>query len=139
MGTRPRILIAAARPGYEVLERLFCDAADAVFVFTLDEAIHALDKGGVDCMLCTIHFDDSRMFDVVRYARVRAPQVPCICTRLLDTVLRGALLDGMLIAVESLGARFVDLLELQRTYGEEAGAERFRNLVVMMANAKLAP
>lgn len=113
---------------------LFATAAEATFVFTLDEAIRELKLGGFDGILCTIHFDDSRMFDLVRHARVHAPLVPCMCTRLLDTKLRGSLLHGMLIAVESLDARFIDRYDLQRTHGEEQGDAEFARRVLALCN-----
>ena len=130
---KPRILIATAEAGYAVVRDIFADDADPVFVFRLQDAINEIDQGGFDCILCTIHFDDSRMFDLVRYARARAPEVPCVCTRLLDTMLKGSLLQGMLIAVDSLGAKFVDRYELQRAYGEKAGDEQFKRLVLAIS------
>ena len=136
MPNKPKLLIATAQRGHAVLKGMFSAEADAVFVFTLDEAIHELDKGGVDCLLASLHFDESRMFDLVRHARIHAPQVPCVCTRLLDTMLRGSLLDGMLIAVESLGARFIDRYELQRAYGNEAGDAEFKKRVLEISRSK---
>lgn len=130
MKARPRILIATAKRGFAVLEGLFENDAEAVYAFTLWEAIHHLDEGNFDLFLCTIHFDDSRMFDVVRYARSNSPSTPCVCTRLLDTTLKGSVLAAMTIAVESLGAIFIDRFALLEYYGDEAGNEEFRKRVL---------
>lgn len=130
MNPRPRILVATAKPGFAVLERLFENEAGVVYAFTLWEAIHHLDEGSFDLVLCTIHFDDSRMFDLVRYARAHSPSLPCVCTRVLDTTLKGAVLNAMTIAVESLGAVFIDRFALLEHYGDEAGNEEFRKRVL---------
>lgn len=130
MKPRPRILVATAKPGFAVLERLFENEAEAVYAFTLWEAIHYLDEGNFDLVLCTIHFDDSRMFDLLRYARANSPSIPCVCTRVLDTTLKGSVLTAMTIAVESLGAIFIDRFALLEYYGDEAGNEEFRKRVL---------
>ena len=126
----PRILVATAKPGFAVLERLFENDAEAVYAFRLWEAIQHLDEGGFHLVLCTIHFDDSRMFDLLRYARAHSPSTPCVCTRVLDTTLKGSILNAMTIAVESLGAVFIDRFALLEHYGEDAGNEEFRKRVL---------
>jgi hypothetical protein len=133
MPARPRILIATAKPGFDVISGLFGEVAETVYAFTLGDAIHHLGEGRIDLILCTIHFDESRMFDFVRYARSIAPSVPIVCTRLLDTRLSGSLLDAMIIAAESLGATFIDRHALIQQLGEKAGDEEFRKRVLLAA------
>ena len=133
MPARPRILIATAKPGFEVISALLEEGAETSYAFTRGDAIHHLGEGGIDLILCTIHFDESRMFDFVGYARSIAPSVPIVCTRLLDTRLRGSLLDAMIIAVESLDATFVDRHALIQQLGEKAGDEEFRKRVLRRA------
>jgi hypothetical protein len=133
MPAKPRVLVAAAQPGFEVLRNLFAGRTEAIFVFTLGEAIHQLGLGGIDLVVCTIHFDESRMFDFLRYAKLIAPSVPIVCCRLLDTALTGSMLDAMVIAVEAVGAVFIDRHALQRKYGEAAGDEQFVKMVLAHA------
>lgn len=136
MKARPRILIATAKRGFAVLKDMFEKDAEAVYAFTLSDAIHWLDEESFDLFLCTIHFDDSRMFDAVRYARSNSPSLPCVCTRLLDTTLKGSVLTAMTIAVESLGAVFIDRFALLEHYGDEAGNEEFRKRVLAQIRAQ---
>jgi CheY-like chemotaxis protein len=127
---KPRLLVATAEPGYAVLRELFADEAETVFAFTLREAAERLAVGDIDLVLCTIHFDESRMFDLLRHARSAAPSVPVVCCRLFDTRLTGSLLDAMIIAVEGLGGVFIDRRELQRRHGDTSGDAEFRKLVL---------
>ncbi len=136
MKTRPRILIATAKRGFAVLEGLFENDADAVYAFTLSEAIEKLGAGNFDLVLCTIHFDESRMFDMVRHARSTSPPTPCVCTRLLDTKLTGSFLTAMAIAVQSLGAIFIDRYALLQRSGDEAGNDEFRKRVLAQLRAQ---
>jgi hypothetical protein len=128
-----RLLTATAQPGYPVLRQLFEQEADLVFVFTLEEAMRELAAGGYDLIVCTIHFDESRMFDLERQARALAPSVPFVCCRLLDSILRESMLESMRFAVSTLGGDFIDRQELHRRLGAEAGDAEFRKLVLSRA------
>lgn len=133
MKVRPRVLAATAQPGYPVLRQLFAEEADMVFVFTLAEAMRELAAGGYDLVICTIHFDESRMFDLERQARATAPSVPVVCCRLLDSILTNSLLESMRFAVAGLGGDFIDRQELHRRLGPQAGDEEFRKRVLSRA------
>jgi hypothetical protein len=130
MPVRARILIATAKPGFAALEGMFEPDADVTYAYTLGEAIHHLGASSIDLVLATIHFDESRMFDFLRYARAVSPQIPIVCTRVLDTKLTGSLLDAVTIAVESLGATFIDRYALGETLGDETGDEEFKKRVL---------
>ena len=56
--------IAAILSGYELR-----------FVRTLEEARCALQDDGIDLVLIGVHFDDSRMFDLLRYVRANPGKV----------------------------------------------------------------
>ena len=129
---KPRILTATAQRGEPIVREIFAPHAELTLVFTLAEAVRELDtrRFGFDLVLCTIHFDESRMFDLVRHLRAAAPEVPCVCTRVVDTVLKGSFLHAMQIAVETTGAVWVDRYELQVAHGEAEGDELFRNTVL---------
>ncbi|HYG55242.1 MAG TPA: hypothetical protein VD965_08085 [Burkholderiales bacterium] len=133
MTSTPRILAATARPGYPVLKRLFEDVSDVTFVFSMGEGLARLRAGGYDLVVCTIHFDESRMFDFEREARQVAPDVPFVCCRLLDSILKDAVFGAMRVAVDGLGGEFIDRQELHQRLGEEAGDAEFVRRVLARA------
>jgi PleD family two-component response regulator len=53
------------------------------FVRTLDEALRALQHDDFDLLIISVHFDDSRMFDLLRQVRThgRNKAIPIICVR----------------------------------------------------------
>jgi len=53
------------------------------FVRTLEEAQRALERDEFDLIVISVHFDDSRMFDLLRHARheLRNNAIPVICLR----------------------------------------------------------
>jgi len=126
----PRILAATAQPGYPVLQRLLGKDADMVFAFTIDDALRKLRESDFDLIICTIHFDDSRMFDFERLARAAAPDVPFVCSRLLDSILKDSLYEAMRVAVASLGGEFIDRQELHHRLGAKAGDAEFTKRVL---------
>jgi hypothetical protein len=69
---RPRrILIADLPAGVSALRRILAAHATVLGTSSLDEAIAAIGLG-VDLIVCGIHFDESRMFDLLRRARAHA-------------------------------------------------------------------
>jgi CheY-like chemotaxis protein len=53
------------------------------FVRTLEEAQRALRRDDFDLLIVSVHFDDSRMFDLLRFARQegRNKAIPIVCLR----------------------------------------------------------
>lgn len=130
MPPKLRLLVATAARGEPIVRALFGPHAELVVAHRLAEALAALRAGGFDLVVATIHFDESRMFDLLREARAAHPEVPCVCCRVVDTMLAGAFLHAMRIAVESLGSVFVDRLALRQQHGETAGDEAFARIVL---------
>lgn len=91
------------------------------FVRTLAEAVRELRRDGYQLIVIGMHFDDSRMFELLRYAR-SLPQhkdVPVICVQCQEVMLSEAVLKNMEDAVKALGGTaFIDLRD---------GSHVFRN------------
>jgi CheY-like chemotaxis protein len=53
------------------------------FVRTVDEAMRALAQESFDLLVISVHFDDSRMFDLLHEARTdaRSRGIPIVCVR----------------------------------------------------------
>lgn len=131
---RPRrILVADVPVGISAMRRILAPHATVLGASLLDEAIAAIGLG-VDLIACGMHFDESRMFDLLRRARAHAAaaDVPFVCLCELDGRLGRSLLEGLEIACDALGARFVDLHDLRTRYGNDAADDQFRRLVLSL-------
>ena len=126
-----QILVADVAGGVETLRHVVGPAAEIVGAATLDEALAAL-RDGVDLVICGIHFDQSRMFDLLRLAKAdRATRdTPFVCFRHLDSELPQQVFESLQIACVALGAiGFVDLFELRSRYGVHEADTRLRATV----------
>ena len=87
---------------------------DLHFVRTLVDAVRELRKDGYQMVVIGMHFDESRMFELLRYVRSLRERhdVPVICVQCMDVLLSEAVLKNMDDAVKALGGTaFVDLRE----------------------------
>ena len=90
-------------------------AHELAFVRTLDEAKAALAGRNFDLILIGVHFDESRMFDLLRYVRwqERHRATPVICVLTVDFTRHSIAAEGVEIAVKALGGTaFIDLKAL---------------------------
>ena len=82
------------------------------FVSTLDEAKMVLSGRNFDLIVISVHFDESRMFDLLRYVRwqERHRATPVICALTLDFARHAIAAEGLEIAVKALGGTaYLDL------------------------------
>jgi DNA-binding NtrC family response regulator len=94
--------IAAILPGY-----------DLVFVRTLDQAQQALARAQFALVLIGVHFDESRMFDLLSYMRIAMPRLPVVCCAMMQTQLSEAAMHDLTVAARELGAvDFIDMRQL---------------------------
>ena len=85
---------------------------DLHFVRTLGQAVRELRQDGYQLIVIGMHFDDSRMFELLRYVRSlpHHRDVPVICVQCEEVMLSDAVLKNMEDAVKALGGTaFVDL------------------------------
>jgi hypothetical protein len=130
--TKPRVLAAFPPFAQETVRHLLDDDVELKSVATLQEAREAL---GVDdaivLALCGVHFDESRMYDLLRYVRATYPALPFLCCRVLDSEIPQISREAIRIAAEALGATFfIDLPSLRKQLGAPEGEQRFRALVL---------
>jgi hypothetical protein len=100
------------------------------------EAARLLDHR-FDVIVCGTHFDESKMFDLLRLAK-SLPEVratPFLCVRVLDGELDLSAFQGISIATRALGAAgFVDLNRWRREHGFDLAREKLRDLVFSLAD-----
>ena len=135
----PRLLIAASGPGMPVMQQVWQGHAELRCALYMEDARRALDAG-IDIVLCTLHFDESSMFELLRHARAAHPQAPFICCRARETKLRRAAIEAARVAALARGATcYVDLPALQRMHGRALGEQLFREVVLRCWDASYRP
>jgi hypothetical protein len=107
-----RILVASARHAYT---RLFAilPGHDLIFVSTCAEARRALNEGLFDLIMLGVHFDESRMFEILQCVKAdeRHDHVPVMCFRgvVLEDAESKLWEAAAQPACEAMGAVFFDL------------------------------
>ena len=78
-----RKILLAAVPDLDARMVQLFSAYHLFFARTVHEALRALEREDFDLLIISVHFDDSRMFDLLRQVRVegRNKGVPIICVR----------------------------------------------------------
>jgi CheY-like chemotaxis protein len=74
---------------------------------TLDEATQLLRERDFDLIVCTVYFDESRMFDLLRLVKASPEwrRIPFVCARLRRHVLDSPIaLEGVAFTCKALGA-----------------------------------
>jgi CheY-like chemotaxis protein len=85
---------------------------ELTFVNTLDEAKRTLNGRNFDLIVIGVHFDESRMFDLLRYVRwqERHRATPVVCVLTAEFARHAVTAEGLEIAVKALGGTaYVDL------------------------------
>lgn len=129
---KPRILAADVPNEHRTLQKVLDGLVTLVPVTTIDDALSAL-HASIDAIICGIHFDESRMFDLIRMAKAEMStrSVPIICYRDLESGLSPALFESLEIACRAQGAEsFVDLYALRERLGAAQADEEFRRIVM---------
>jgi CheY-like chemotaxis protein len=85
---------------------------ELTFVNTLDEATRTLTGRNFDLIVIGVHFDESRMFDLLRHVRwqERHRATPVVCVLTAEFARHAIAAEGLEIAVKALGGTaYVDL------------------------------
>jgi len=105
----PLVLLACEPSETEVLRALVPAGASVVTAESTERAVERI-RQGVDAVVCTLDFDDSRMLELVREAHAQRPDLPVLCCRVFGTSISDITLRGAATAAFSLGvAAFLDL------------------------------
>jgi CheY-like chemotaxis protein len=86
---------------------------DLSFVRTMDEARSMLTGRNFDLIVIGVHFDESRMFDLLRHVRwqERHRATPVVCVLTTEVSRHAIAAEGLEIAVKALGGTaYFDLM-----------------------------
>jgi hypothetical protein len=87
---------------------------DLVFVRTMVEAVRELRRDGYQVVVIGLHFDESRMFELLQYVRSlpKYDDTPVLCVQGMELTLPDAIRKNIDVAVKALGGKaFLDLRE----------------------------
>jgi DNA-binding NtrC family response regulator len=111
MRPHPVVLLACAPSEAPMLERLVPREAEVIRVSSIEEALERMTPG-VDAIVCSLQFDESRMLELAREAHSRLPDVPLLCCSAAPSRISSAWMHAAAIAAATLGAAaFLDLQE----------------------------
>ena len=88
------------------------------------------DDPQIALVLCGVFFNGSRMFELMRDVGKMNPQMPFIACRILPLELPRVSIEALTIALETLGARYVDVPQLEELYGPDQAQSEFRAAVL---------
>src|SRR5258707_767474 len=130
-GRRPLVLLAARPIAREPFHAALGNDAEIVEVETLEQAVAHLEKEDEPQLVCcTVYFDESRMFDLLRWIRAERAHIPVVCARAMPKDITKVSMEAVKIAVDALGARsFIDVPVLAEKYGKEAAKNALRVLL----------
>jgi hypothetical protein len=111
-----RILIAASSEPSAILGRILV-GHELWCAETMAQAEQSLSKRSFDLIICTVVFDESSMFDLLRLAKSHPQwqQIPFLCGRVSSLILTApGALDSVAFTCRELGATaFMDLAVFQ--------------------------
>jgi CheY-like chemotaxis protein len=132
---RPRIL-AAVRPGSLQLvdAALGRDYAVTHATSLTEAAMHLSGSADFSLILCSVHFDGSRVLDLLQSiaSNPKAAPVPVLCVRAERGVLQEAAYGALSFACSALGARYLDVTHWIDAEGRDAARRMFEGVVASM-------
>jgi hypothetical protein len=129
-----RILIADTPAGDRRISAIL-DGYDLVFVRTMAEAQRAVDREPFALVVVGVHFDESRMFDLLRFMQSKGLRSGCaiVCMRSHQFVSPAITIEGLQIAARALGCNL--FLDLTWYADDDAGNHAVRTLLEAMISA----
>jgi CheY-like chemotaxis protein len=124
--SKPKVLVATTPAGSPLVEGLLAPHAELVCVNTLADALAALrSHADIAMVVCGVHFDESRMYDLLEFARRRLPEVPFVCVRARQTEISRISRQSIAIATKALGAvEYMDFAAAVAEIGRKAAEQR---------------
>ncbi|MDB5763966.1 MAG: hypothetical protein JWQ21_2961 [Herminiimonas sp.] len=90
---------------------------------------HKAINDGVDLIICGINFDESRIFDLLQYAKEhsKTKAIPFVGIKVVEEVLHKSSVPIMKMGIQCLGAEFFDFFNWTQELGKEQASEKLKN------------
>ncbi len=131
------IIIAESQEAFDLLKQSVVSAFTLAHAATLRQAAAAVTPE-TPLVICGCHFDDGRMYELLRHlkARTELQSVPFMAIRATEGELDDTLYESVKIAIRALGGdTFIDLFRWQRRYGAAEAAHRLTQRIEALASA----
>lgn len=126
-----RVLVAAAPISLAAISETLESKFELDFVSSLPEAT-AYSYEKIDVIVCGLYFDESRMFDFLRYTQLhpKARTLPFFSVSAVEHGLTSTITQSIEIACRALGgAGFIDLYGWHDKYGVAHTRRRVEQLI----------
>jgi hypothetical protein len=127
-GSRPRLLIAVRPEDVALSREILGDEFDAVFCHSYEEACAHLDAG-IRLVSCGVHFDNGKVFDLLRHVRENpeTANLPFFIMLGAGSRYSPAIVQGIRAAAKLLKATaFTDLTRFADKVGNDASIASLR-------------
>ncbi|HEY9677712.1 MAG TPA: hypothetical protein V6C76_06870 [Drouetiella sp.] len=110
----PKILVADVPEGIARVAKCLGLRHDLVVAENVDQVMNKLETQPIDLILCGMHFDESRMFDLLNLVKsdARWKYKPFICIREVNSAIFDEAKSSIVMSANSLGACFIDTLNM---------------------------
>lgn len=131
-----QVLLATSSTNESITFRALTDVFSVHPVVSTVQAHEKLIEPFFDVIICGSLFDESRMFDLLRYCKAmpNIKPIPFLCIRARGGELDDTAYQGVAIAAKALGAAdFIDLYRWIKEFGREQAFETLRKVVGHLA------
>lgn len=129
MEARRKVLAAMRPEGAVAVERALGRYVEVVPVYTFEDALKQLNgSDGLGLILCGMYFAETRMFDLLRLAREKFPEIPVVCCRVGQSEVPQVTLEAVAIAAKSMGA--VEFVDMPLLRPDAVADQEFRSMVL---------
>lgn len=128
-GQSARLLVAARPQAHAFILQVLQADFSLEFCDSLADAKKLLSSGRFDLVLCTLQFDSSRMFDLLRHVRSDPAirDIPFVAIKLAGGILSDDTVRHVLKAAHLMGAdECINLADWRRQFGDEQAYDRLR-------------
>lgn len=133
---RKRILIATTSASAPLLAAILDDQYQLTFSQSIEHASSQMDED-LALIACDTHFDDCRMFDLLRISKSNPASrtIPFLCLRVVEGALDRTLYQSVDIASSALGAAaFIDLFDLKHNLGDDQAHRKLNSVIALLAS-----
>ena len=129
---KPKVLAACPPPSFKAVSRVIGSDVELLSTNSLSPARRLLrTTPDLAMVICGVHFDESRMYDLLEFARRDFPHLPFFVVRVLDWQGRRISMAALSAAAQAAGAVEVfDFAAIAKRLGERAADRALRKAIL---------